>query len=551
MFPVMSNWWRRTAEYLVGLFVVMLAYAVVYHYGMAAWEDDPISWLHALQVVVETFTTTGFGSDAPWRSWQMNVLVIVMDLTGVLLIFLALPVLIFPLFEEALQTTAPTAVDGFEDHVVIAGHTPRGEALVEELEGRDIPYVVVEPDRDAAADIYEEGTTVVHSDPEELRTYTEATNLADARALVADVDDATNASIALTATQVCDTPVITFVEESDLEEYHRLAGASHVFSPRQLIGESLARKVTSGVTMDLDDAIEITDDFDIVELPVQAGSDLTGARIEESRIRERTGANVIGAWFRGEFVSPPSPDGLIDEQTILLVAGHERQLERLKELTRSEQRRQRYGHAIVVGYGVVGSTVQRAIDSAGVDVETVTLDRQELPDVDVVGDVTDIDALRAADIEDAGTVILALPDDTTTVFATLVIRELSPGVEIIARAEATESVRKLYRAGADYVLSLSVVSGRMLASTILEEEVITFDQQVEVLRAAPGTFAGRTLAEADIRARTGCTVVAVERDGEVVADLGPDFRLLADDELVVTGTDADINEFFRLAKGRD
>ncbi|WP_254534732.1 potassium channel family protein [Halomarina litorea] len=546
----MSNWWRRTGEYLVGLFVIMLAYTVVYHFGMAAFERDPISWLHSLQVVVETFTTTGYGSDAPWQSWQMNVIVIVMDLTGVLLIFLALPALIFPLFEEALKTTAPTAVDGFEDHVVIAGYTPRGVALVAELEGRDIPYVVVEPDRDAAADIYEEGTTVVHSDPEELRTYTEGTNLADARALVADVDDATNASIALTATQVCDAPVITFVEESNLEEYHRLAGASNVFSPRQLIGESLATKVTSGVSMDLGDAIEISEDFDIVELPVQAGSDLTGTRIEESRIRERTGANIIGAWFRGEFVSPPSPDALIDEQTILLVAGHEHQLERLKELTLSEQRRKRHGHAIVVGYGVVGSTVRRAIDEAGVDVETVTVDRQAMDEVDVVGDVTDIETLREADIEDAGTVILALPDDTTTVFATLVIRELSPDVEIVARAEATESVRKLYRAGADYVLSLAVVSGRMLASTILEEEVITFDQQVEVIRTDPGSFAGRTLAEADIRARTGCTVVAVERGDDVVADLGPDFRLLPDDELVVTGTDADINEFSRLAEGR-
>ena len=547
----MSNWWRRTGEYLVGLFVLMVAYAFVYHYGMAAWEEDPVSRLHALQVVVETFTTTGFGSDAPWRSWQMNVLVIVMDLTGVLLIFLALPVLVFPLFEEALQTAAPTALDGVENHVVIAGYTARGRALVSELEGRDIPYVVVEPDRDVAADIYEEGTTVVHGDPESLRTYEEATNLEGARALVADVNDATNATIALTATQISDTPVITFVEDSELEEYHRLAGADHVFSPRQLIGESLATKVTAGISMELGDAIEISDGFDIVELPVQAGSDLTGSRVAESRIRERTGANIIGAWFRGEFVSPPSPDALIDEQTILLVAGHEHQLERLKELTLSEQRRQRHGHAIVAGYGVVGSTVQRAIDDADVAVETVTLDRQETAKVDVVGDVTDIDALREADIEGARTVILALPDDTTTVFATLVIRELSPDVEIIARAEATESVRKLYRAGADYVLSLAVVSGRMLASTILEEEVITFDQQVEVIRAHPGEFAGLTLAEADIRARTGCTVVVVERADEVIADFGTDFRLLPDDELIVAGTDEDINAFTRLAEGRD
>ena len=102
----------------------------------------------------------------------------------------------------------------------------------------------------------------------------------------------------------------------------------------------------------------------------------------------------------------------------------------------------------------------------------------------------------------------------------------------------------MYRAGADYVLSLATVSGRMLASTILEdEEVISLDKQVEVIRThAPG-LVGRTLGEADVRARTGCTVVGVERDGEVITDLGADFRIREGDELVIAGTDEGTNRF--------
>ena len=545
----MDKWQRRTAEYMVGLFAVILVYAVVYDYGMTAFDGRPRTFLEALQVVVETFTTTGFGSDAQWQSWQMQALIIVMDLTGVFLIFLALPTLVFPLFEEALSTAAPTSVEA-ADHVVIAGYTARGRALIRELDARDIPYVVVEPDRDRAADIYESGTRVVHADPEAVDTYEEGVALAEARALVADVDDETNASIALTATQVCDTEVITFVEEPSMREYHRLAGAGAVFSPRQLVGESLATKVTSGVSSDLDDAIEIGDGFDVVELPVQSGSDLAGVQVAESGIRERTGANIVGAWFRGEFVSPPSPDALIDEQTILLVAGHEEQLEQLKRLTRSEQRSRSHGHVVVAGLGVVGTTVAEAIESSGLALPQVTVDTDPERGADVTGDVTDVTVLREAGIEAAGTVILSLPDDTLTVFATLVIRELNDEVEIVARAESQESVRKLYRAGADYVLSLGTVSGRMLASTVLDEEVITFDQQVELIRTPPGDLAGRTLGEADVRARTGCTVVAVQRDGTLVSDLGPDFRLAPDDDLVVAGTDDDIVSFEALA-GRD
>ncbi len=97
----------------------------------------------------------------------------------------------------------------------------------------------------------------------------------------------------------------------------------------------------------------------------------------------------------------------------------------------------------------------------------------------------------------ANALILALADDTTTIFATLIARELAPGVEIVARANETDNIGKLYSAGADYVLALETVSGRMLASTILEgEEIISPDKQIEILQddrtAVEGPeFAGR------------------------------------------------------------
>jgi Trk K+ transport system NAD-binding subunit len=531
---------RRTGYYLLTLAAIMAAYSVLYYYGMIYFEAERISFLHAVQVVVETFTTTGFGSDSPWRSDVMNLLVIVMDLTGVFIIFLALPVLLFPLFEDRLSRTAPTSVEGLTEHVIIAGYSPRGAALVDELTARDRDHVFVEPDRELADELEAEtDRTVIHGDPETAAALRSA-GIAEAHTLVADVDDEVNASVVLAARSIADCHTVTLAEEPERETYHRYAGADDVFSPRQLIGESLAKKVTAGVTPELDGAIEIAEDFDIVELPVQSGADIVGRTVADAGIRERTGANIVGAWFRGEFASPPPPDARIDEQTILVVAGRERQLERLKELTLSERRRRDGGPVIVAGFDEVGTTVVDRIDG---DVETVVLDRRDIPGVDVVGDVTDEGTLREAGIDEASTVIIAVSDDTTTVFATLVVRELNPDVEIIARADATESVRKLYQAGADYVLALATVSGRMLASTILDEEVISFDQQIEIVRVDCGALVGRTLAEADVRARTGITVIAVERDEEVITDLGPDFRIRHGDDLVVAGTDADMNRF--------
>ena len=534
---------RRRALYYVAAFVsVILLYTMVYAWGMATFEGLERGFFESLLVVVETFTTTGYGEDAVWQSPPMIMLVVSMMFTGVVFIFMALPLFVVPWFEERLSTNAPTAAPSATDHVVICSYTDRSQTLIDELDVLDVPYVVVESDRDMAADLYETGLAVVDGDPESVETL-EAVNLQSARALVADVDDESNASVALAATQLLegdDTQIITFVENPDLADYHRYAGADTVFSPRQLVGESLANKVTTAVSTEVADAVEITEDFEIAELPVHAGSQIAGVTVAESGIREQTGANIIGAWFRGEFVTPPSPDSLIDERTILLVAGREHQLESLKELTRSETNERDSGPVIVCGYGEVGSTVKRSVTATGFPCSAV--DVVDENGVDVVGDATETDVLTAAGIETATTVVLTLSDDTLAVFATLVVRRLSEDVEIIARANETENVTKLYHAGADYVLALSTVSGRMLASTILGEDVISFDQQIEIVRVPAGRLVGHSLAESNVRARTSCTVIAVERNGEVITDLTPEFTFRQGDDVVVAGPDRGVNE---------
>ncbi|MFC7227015.1 NAD-binding protein [Salinirubellus salinus] len=530
----------RVLGYLLMLVVVTLAYTLIYQFLMDALEGIDREFSAAFLVVIESFTTTGYGEDANlWTTWQLRYYGALMQLTGVALVFLALPVFLAPWVEERISQTAPTSVEGLSDHVVIAGYTSRGQALVDELTSRTRPYVIVEPDRELANELYvETDLNVVHGDPE-LTEDLQGAGLDAARAVVADVDEEVNASIALAARSAEDVEIITFVEEPEMEVYHRYAGADEVLSPRQLIGESLAKKVTAGITPRLDGAIEIDEDFDIVELPVQAGSDIVGRTVADSGIREQTGANIVGAWFRGEFASPPPPQAHIDDQTILVVAGSEAQLSKVKDVTLSERRQFGSGHVIVAGFGEVGTTVAHEVEER----ETIVVDRRERPGVDVVGDITEAETLRKANVAEASTVILAVSDDTDAVFATLVLRELAPEIEVIARADATETVRKLYQAGADYVLALATVAGRMLASSILDEDVISFDQQVELVRISCGRLAGTTLAQADVRAETGVTVLAVERDGETLTDVGPDFRIEEGDALVVAGTDEDMSRF--------
>ena len=542
----MDKWQRRTVYYSVLLIGSMLVFSVLYQNGMRIYEGDPRTFLHSLQVVVETFTTTGFGSDSPWISPEMNVLVIVMDLFGTLLIFMAFPVIAFPLLEDILSTTVPKTVNGdLEDHVVICTYTPRADVLIDELDSWDVDYVIVEPDHERATELYEDGYRVIRADPESTSGL-EGANLAAARALVADVSDQVDASIVLTAQEIAeDILTLSVVEKPDRAPYHRLAGADKVLSPRPLLGQSLASKVTTSVTSELEEVVEIDDDFEIAEFPIHRGSQLVGTTLAESGIREQAGVNIIGAWFRGEFETPPDPDATLTNGTVLLATGRGAQLEQLKDLTRSGMRRLDRGGTIVVGYGEVGQTVTDALTDAGAQYTVV--DRTDLEGVDVVGDASEPETLREAGIDEASAVILALPDDTTAEFTALVARDSSTDVEIIARVEESQSIPKMYQAGADYVLALATVTGRMLASEILEEEdVLSLDQHVEVVRTQASQLVGTTLGEARVRSKSGCTVVGIERDETVVSDVGPEVRIEDGDEIIIAGTDEGVQRFTEL-----
>ncbi|XVQ15392.1 cation:proton antiporter regulatory subunit [Spirillospora sp. CA-255316] len=60
----------------------------------------------------------------------------------------------------------------------------------------------------------------------------------------------------------------------------------------------------------------------------------------------------------------------------------------------------------------------------------------------------------------------------------------------------------------------------------------------EQIPIAPGSpYAGRPLADARVRTRTGASIVAIVRDGQVMASPRPDFTIEAADIVVVVGTD--------------
>ncbi|SDD31235.1 TrkA family potassium uptake protein [Natrinema hispanicum] len=540
----MSLWRsRRTGYYILLVAVTTVVATLLYNYGMATLENRPQPLYRSLEVVFQTYTTTGYGEDAGWETLQMNLLVIVLQLTGIGLILTGVDIFAVPWLRRALETTAPTTAPDVEDHVIICEYTPRGEAFIEELESRGREYVVVEPDEETATELHESDHRVVHGDPESTAVLENA-GIERATAVVADSADDTNASIVLSAREANpDVRIVTLVEEQRLGEYHRIAGADEVLSPRQMLGESLAHRVPTAVTTAVDDGVEIGNDLELVELSIAEGSELAGQTAGEIRLREQFGVDGIGAWFDGTFESPIPNDRELDTETRLLVAGEPERIDELRAEATSTVLPFAVKRAIIAGYGESGAAAGAAL--AATNTNVTVLDIDEMEGVDVVGDARDPTTVREAGIDNASTIIVTLDDDTTAIFATLVARDMNPSVTIVVRANDTENVQKLYRAGADYVQSLATVSGRMLASTVFEdEEVLAVDRQIDVVKLPVGRLAGQTLVDAAVRTRTGCTVLAVRRDDETITEFDPaGFVFDADDEVILAGTDDSVRSF--------
>jgi voltage-gated potassium channel len=187
-------------------------------------------------------------------------------------------------------------------------------------------------------------------------------------------------------------------------------------------------------------------------------------------------------------------------------------------------------HVIVCGAGRTGSQVIEELLAAGEvfvvierDLKLVEKLMDQIPDLLVIeGDATIDHFLEEAGIQDARGLIACLSADTDNLFVCLSARDLSSDIEIVARAYEEETVPKLYRAGANHVVSPNASGAIRMASFMLRPSVVSFLdvatrspdmtlrlEQETVRKASP--MAGQTLMDARIPQNTGLIIIAIRK----------------------------------------
>jgi voltage-gated potassium channel len=210
------------------------------------------------------------------------------------------------------------------------------------------------------------------------------------------------------------------------------------------------------------------------------------------------------------------------------------------------------GHEIVCGWGRMGQSVVVELMRSGRPLVVIErnpekvrrLMRAGLPLVD--GDATSEEVLRAAGTERARGLVACLNDDAHNIYTVLTARSLNPNLFVVARAGEESAEERMRRAGADRVVNPYHLGGLRLAHMLSKPAVVDFLDvslpaagtllELEQLRLGKGSeLVGTTLGESDIRRRWGVGVVAVRRGDQFFPNPDSDFRLEAEDELVVLG----------------
>lgn len=211
-------------------------------------------------------------------------------------------------------------------------------------------------------------------------------------------------------------------------------------------------------------------------------------------------------------------------------------------------------HYIVCGFGKVGRATWEQIHRRTENVVVIETD-PHLADAArsagalvVEGDATHNDALEAAGIKRARSLIACVRDDSDNLVIVLSAKSIRPDLLVISRATEPESVEKIRLAGADRIVSPQTVGARRIAAMALDPNLARFvdlvvegdtvELRIEQLTIPKGSpLAGSTLRNSRIRERSGATIVAIDaHDQEIELNPDPDRALAAGDVLVALGT---------------
>ncbi|WP_028586901.1 potassium channel family protein [Desulfocurvus vexinensis] len=542
----------RTARRNIGFllkFVLLLVgvialYSVLFHFIMEQ-EGQAHSWITGVYWTLTVMSTLGFG-DITFSGDLGRVFSIVVLMSGIIFLLVMLPFTFIQFFyapwlEAQNKALAPRELPpGTHGHVIIIGPDSTALNLAQRLRQYGHEHVLLCPDAQTALALHDQGYSVAVGDHDDSQTYRKL-RVEGAAMVVALDSDVRNTSITFTVREACAAvPIVAKADQEESVDILTLAGSTHVFQFTRMLGQTLARR-TLGANM-RSGIIGRFDELMVAETPVMR-SNLVGRTLRQCGLREAVGVNVVGVWERGRFTLP-DPDLPLTGAMVLVLAGTLGQIETFDSFAGVTSTKD--GPVVILGGGRVGQAAAEQLHRLGLAYRVVEKKPRQTGDGEhlVAGNAADLDVLERAGIREAPSVFITTHDDDMNTYLTIYCRRLRPDIQIISRATLDRNIGILHSAGADLVISHASLVANTVVNLLSPGKVLMLTEGLNIFRMPlPPQLEGTTLMGSDIRAATGCSVVAVGSAQGLEINPDPARVLAAGDELILIGTSASERRF--------
>ena len=539
---------RRNISQLMKLIIIVMVFVLVsssvFHLLMKTeGRSENYHWFDGFYWTMVTMSTLGYG-EITFNEWPGKLFSIGVMLFGMLSMLVILPFAFIrfayePWIEAQNEARTPRKLGiDMRDHVILTNFDAVSRALIHKLKQYNIAYVLLVRDKNEALRLHDEGFSVAVGELDDPEFYSNV-RVEQCAMVVATGKDEANANIAFTVRELVDNRVrvVTLAKSEASVDILELAGSSNVIRLGELLGQFLARRTIANDAMA--HVIGHFDELLIAEAMVM-GTPLVGKTLSECNFREMTNTSVVGVWERGEYKGA-GPDTKVNESTVLVLAGSKNMIQHYNEIFCIYQKEE--SHIVILGGGRVGRATARALAKRGLKYKIV----EELPDrirnenYYVQGSAARIEILEKANIADASAVIVTTGNDDTNIYLTIYCRKLFPDVQIISRANRERNISTLHRAGADFVASYASMGANIIFNLLKHSDILMLAEGLNVFRIElPDHLEGKSLIESEIRERTGCSVIAIQREingkDTHIVHFSPSEVLKSDDELVLIGT---------------
>ncbi|RMA64781.1 potassium channel family protein [Ulvibacter antarcticus] len=528
-------------KYLAILGIVIFIYSILFHIIMAQVEGHDHSWVTGFYWTLTVMSTLGFG-DITFESDIGRIFSIVVLLSGIVMLLIVLPFAFIrhfyiPLLESQNNNRVPrSAPNGTKDHILICSYDVIARDLTARLKQEKTLYYVIENDLEKALENHDDRVPVLYGDLDEQETFIKA-NIQDAKLVVVNRNDIENTKIILTIRDIApNIPIVAIATDDEAVDVQELSGANHVLPVKRWLGEQLANRVNAQHAKS--QPIGQYEDLFIAELPL-LNTPLVSKTIKEAGLRKKFGVSIVAIWEKGR-LKPVRADEKLTFESVLVIIGSKEQFRSIDELFHDYNINP--NPVLLIGGGRVGLAAAKSLHKNGILVNLIDKDPEICKKASHIcnkvftGRASDYDLLTKAGILEAPSILLSTNDDSMNIYLSSYCRQLNKELRIVSRISEARNIDIIHRAGANFVLSyaslgseavLSISKGQEL--NILGEGILLFSLPV------PKLLEGKSLAESEIGAKTGLSVIAIKENSKVVTQLSANTILPHGAEIVMLG----------------